>query len=649
MSTINLTLRITLILGKRLTLFRNFPNVGKSADLTIYCLAAVLEDWVKRHKGMFPEEFHIQFDGGSENANKYVLAFLEHLVTKRLVRRVFFTRLPVGHTHEDIDQTFSVISRHLVDKVIISPDDFKRELIEAFRGNTIIVKVKDIFVIPNYQDFYQPYIDNKFKKAHKLEHTKLRWRFEAIPPDEFFPNGSKNTFRTHSNEKVIEIYKKDKLECMNRLGQLTGLEPRTSFCRWEPAIDAIENREVEGFYLLNRIPKYDVSLVHPIPPKFFDASSVNYVIDFMNSSIRKKFSMKDQRAIIWEKWFTDYFPKNDNALEYIETHPYHIPLKTYFSESYQHFYSWELIKSQPSEQPLVDFEWPTLVQVSTASVEWQFQPSAPPPRVIINMEEFQKSSLVQYQNDSKPYYEEFLSKLTVPLIKEIIKRKMDQSGVGLPVYGNKKELVQLIKNSDIHVLSARYRVLDKKIVTLVDTFLTLSDTLEDRNSKVTEIMENNDVVAVCVLKNDLQSFETQSNLNETVILAFMYLFQKRDDLMCKAFNSVNAHLNHFSPRIPSLFLKPNFYKTYIKGNKTINNDTNDLEIKSLLNNNSLYRIYIPIINDDCTHALLVINKYNKTMNYLNFKGIYIILHNSHHYILLYRIAKYNMQTYSIDL
>jgi hypothetical protein len=623
MTTSNLDLRITLILGKRLTLFRNFPNIAKSADLTIYCLAAVLEDWVKRHKGMFPEEFHIQFDGGCENANKYVLAFLEHLVVKRLVRRVYFTRLPVGHTHEDIDQTFSVISRHLVDKVIISPDDFKRELIEAFRGNTIIVKVKDIFVIPNYYGFYKPYIDTKFKKAHKLVHTKLRFRFEAIPPDEFFPNGSKNTYRSHSNEKVIEIYKKDKLECLNQLGQLTGLEPRTSFVRWEPAIDTIENRPVEGMYLLNAVPKYDDLLEHPIPPKEFDASSVDYVIDFMNSSIRKKFSMKDERVTIWEKWFIEYFPKNANALEYIETHLYHIPLQIYFSESYKHFHSWDLIKSQPSRQPQVDFEWPTLVQVSTASVEWQFQPSAPPPRVIINMEEFQKTSIVRYQNDSKPYYEEFLSKLTVPLIKEIIKRKMDQSGVGLPVYGTKKELVQLIKNSDIHVLSARYRVLDKKVVTLINTNLTLSDTLEDRNIKVAEIMENNDVVAVCVLKSDLQSFKIQNNLNETIILAFIHLFQRRDDLICKAFNCVNANLRYFSPRIPSLFLKPNFYKTYIKGNKAINDE--DLEIKSLLCNNRLYRIYIPILKDDFTHALLVINKYNQTMNYLDFTGILFLI------------------------
>jgi hypothetical protein len=248
---------------------------------------------------MFPEEFHIQFDGGSENANKYVLAFLEHLVVKRLVRRVFFTRLPVGHTHEDIDQTFSVISRHIVDKVIISPDDFKRELIEAFQGNTILVKVKDVFVIPNYQSFYEPYIDIKFKKAHKLEHTKLRWRFEAVPQDEFFPNGCKTTFRSHSNDKVVEIYKKDKLQCLTGLGQLTGFEPLTTYVQWEPSRGTIENRPVEGMFLLNAIPKYDESLVHPIFPKDFDASSVDYVINFMNSSIRKKFLMNDQRAIGW--------------------------------------------------------------------------------------------------------------------------------------------------------------------------------------------------------------------------------------------------------------------------------------------------------------------------------------------------------------
>jgi hypothetical protein len=61
-----------------------------------------LNSWALRHDGRFPEKLYAQLDGGSENANRYVLGFLELLVARKLVREVVFTRLPVGHTHEDI-------------------------------------------------------------------------------------------------------------------------------------------------------------------------------------------------------------------------------------------------------------------------------------------------------------------------------------------------------------------------------------------------------------------------------------------------------------------------------------------------------------------------------------------------------------------
>lgn len=41
-------------------------------------------------------------DGGSENANQSLLGMLEFLVYKRLIKTIHFTRLPTGHTHEDI-------------------------------------------------------------------------------------------------------------------------------------------------------------------------------------------------------------------------------------------------------------------------------------------------------------------------------------------------------------------------------------------------------------------------------------------------------------------------------------------------------------------------------------------------------------------
>jgi len=86
--------------GQGFTLYRTFPHVRKCADLVIFCLFKELEEWANAHNGKYPEVWYIQVDGGSENANKTLLAALEFLIIKRIVRKIVLTRLPVGHTHE---------------------------------------------------------------------------------------------------------------------------------------------------------------------------------------------------------------------------------------------------------------------------------------------------------------------------------------------------------------------------------------------------------------------------------------------------------------------------------------------------------------------------------------------------------------------
>jgi hypothetical protein len=68
----------------------------------------------------------LQVDGGAENANKTVLAYLEWLVVKRVVRKIVYSRLPTGHTHEDIDATFGVIWRWFRERIFKTLDDYKR-------------------------------------------------------------------------------------------------------------------------------------------------------------------------------------------------------------------------------------------------------------------------------------------------------------------------------------------------------------------------------------------------------------------------------------------------------------------------------------------------------------------------------------------
>ena len=110
--------------GQAVTIYHNITNVSKGRDLTIYCILSQIEAWRKRN-GCNPDTIYIQLDGGSENANQHVIAILEWLVSKRLARTIYFTRLPTGHTHEDIDAIFKLLwqwfrSRHIESLVAYS-------------------------------------------------------------------------------------------------------------------------------------------------------------------------------------------------------------------------------------------------------------------------------------------------------------------------------------------------------------------------------------------------------------------------------------------------------------------------------------------------------------------------------------------------
>jgi hypothetical protein len=143
--------------GFEAVLYRTFGNVNKGANLTIYCILAQLERWSAEHGGAYPEELYVQVDGGSENANKYVLALLELLTVKRLVRVVYLTRLPTGHTHEDIDAIFAKIWEWFKANSVMTPKEYATELKKAFAQSASVhlrnIRVEDIFIIPDMTFF----------------------------------------------------------------------------------------------------------------------------------------------------------------------------------------------------------------------------------------------------------------------------------------------------------------------------------------------------------------------------------------------------------------------------------------------------------------------------------------------------------------
>jgi hypothetical protein len=83
-------------------------------------LVQLYDTYIKANNKL-QDVIYLQIDGGSENANKVILAICELLIARGLTKRIVLTRLPGGHTHEDIDGRFGVIWRDLLQRYINSP------------------------------------------------------------------------------------------------------------------------------------------------------------------------------------------------------------------------------------------------------------------------------------------------------------------------------------------------------------------------------------------------------------------------------------------------------------------------------------------------------------------------------------------------
>jgi hypothetical protein len=92
--------------------FWSLPEWGASSNLTLTAMCRVIRDISKN--GPLPETLHIQMDNtAKDNKNHYLLGFCAMLIAEHVFTEVVVFFLPVGHTHQDIDQTFSCISHAL--------------------------------------------------------------------------------------------------------------------------------------------------------------------------------------------------------------------------------------------------------------------------------------------------------------------------------------------------------------------------------------------------------------------------------------------------------------------------------------------------------------------------------------------------------
>lgn len=429
--------------GVGLTLFRHFNNVSKSADVTIYCILRKLEDFFERH-GYYPEKLYVQADGGSENANKYLLAMLELLVVKRICRDVYFTRLPVGHTHEDIDAAFAVIWSCFGSEPCETLEGYKSRIEKAFAATSLHAHFEDIMIVPDYQSILEDCIISGFARMHKEEHTQLQWHFYAVAVDPMFPLGCKTTYRAYSSDQVVEFKKQPKGQCVSKVGRYTGLEPHTLFCRWYPSSKCDPNRlGVEGFYILTKLPVCPIGLGTFMKPCDFEAGSTEEINKCILEVHREWQAFDTHKEIIseWSKWRAEYAPLSDNASEYLADRRtrrhYNMPLRLILFNPSQYMTPENWInKVDGFSEYDPNFQWPEAISIALNSVASdQFNPHPPQPRQYAALDNYIIEKKQYFCDHSALYYDVKLTEATVKSLKEILRRRVGYSGEELSLSG----------------------------------------------------------------------------------------------------------------------------------------------------------------------------------------------------------------------
>ena len=112
-SRMQLKVQGVLIHGLCLLFYMIPPWLGSGAGMAITTLLHALYV-AKLSLGQLPSRLYLQSDNGSENKNKAMLYMLHLLIHLSIFKVVEWHLLIPGHTHEDIDAWFSIVSRWLV-------------------------------------------------------------------------------------------------------------------------------------------------------------------------------------------------------------------------------------------------------------------------------------------------------------------------------------------------------------------------------------------------------------------------------------------------------------------------------------------------------------------------------------------------------
>jgi hypothetical protein len=262
-----------------------------NSNYTIECIARTLSHEadlrMRSEESRWPRKLYLQMDNAtSTNKNRYVFAYLSYLVQEGIFESIDVNFLPVGHTHEDIDQLFSVINRRMRLRDAYTFPQWKEEVFQCFCSQSERISV--IEYITGVRDYIK-WIEDVAQMAYSgFKSTVHHFQLQKDPQN--LPSGVSCRYLQY----CYHMYDKD-------FGYMPYDDPPASWL--SGLVTGTPKLDVHcGKWILN------VKKVHDS-----DDEESKDIVEYMDSSgviadIAKLFSLKSNQADESHmKWWTSAF------------------------------------------------------------------------------------------------------------------------------------------------------------------------------------------------------------------------------------------------------------------------------------------------------------------------------------------------------
>ena len=163
-------LTLTMVHGMGTKCYITRDNVFSDPNLTIECLQRTL-DWVESVRGGLPPMLYLQLDNcWRENKNNTLLNWLASLVERGLFPGgIELGFLPVGHTHNEVDQIASRISIALRRRDIHTP----AQLVALLKECSVGLDVELVRKVADTKSFLNPGLNYSWTNSRFKRHANI--------------------------------------------------------------------------------------------------------------------------------------------------------------------------------------------------------------------------------------------------------------------------------------------------------------------------------------------------------------------------------------------------------------------------------------------------------------------------------------------